>query len=167
MGAKRIVAKKDDSLKKDNKKRKIILIGLIILIIGSIVGIGISMMNKPIEDEKKIDDEQISNIDKNLIYNTNEDVVSDKVVGDISITNIECYFDGNISLLDYTITNNGKENIKLNEYELIVKDSDGNILAIMAPTIDYELKPDEAYDTGSAIDIDLSDVSTIEVNLNP
>jgi hypothetical protein len=54
----------------------------------------------------------------------------------------------------------------LDDYEIVVKDSTGEVLAIMVPGVSGELKPGDDVDTGNSIDIDLSDVSDIELRLS-
>lgn len=102
--------------------------------------------------------------DETVIYNDNKDVIGDKEIENVSFTNIECSFDGFNSLLTYTITNNGKNSIILGDYELIVKDKDSKILAIMVPGDTSELKPKESFDIGNAIDIDLTKAFKLELN---
>ena len=103
---------------------------------------------------------------ENIIYTDNKDIISDKNIGDVTFTNIECSFDGFNSLLTYTITNNSKNNIILGNYELIVKDKDDNILAIMVPGDTKELKPTETIDIENVINIDLTKASKLELNLS-
>lgn len=121
---------------------------------------GINFFNK--EPNNKID----NNRDENVIYNDNKDVIGDKEIKDVTFTNIECSFDGFSSLLSYTITNNSKKSIILKDYELIIKDKDDNILAIMVPGDNSELKPKESIDIGNAIDINLTKASKLELRLS-
>lgn len=99
------------------------------------------------------------------IYNTNEKVIEDKNINNITFSDIECVFDGNNSLLSYTITNNTQNPVTLGEYEIIVKDKKGTVLANLAPRLDLELKPGEAFNTGTSVNIDLSAAYEIELSL--
>lgn len=151
--------------KKDNKKQKkstiIWSIGIALCLLMFIMSIfnGFNKEDKPSNNKE-------NNRDENAIYNDNKDVVSDKKVGDVEFTNIECSFDGFSSLLTYTITNNGKDSIVLGNYEIVVRDKDNNILAIMVPGDISELKSKESLDIGNAIDIDLSKASKLELRLS-
>lgn len=141
------------------KKKTILIISIIVICcIGGVVGIILFNKNNTKTEEPNTPKQE-------TIYNTNEKVVEDKNINDITFTNIECKFDGNNSLLTYTITNNKKESITLGEYEIIVKDKDGIILANLAPRLDSELKPSESFDTGTSINIDLSKAYEIELVL--
>ena len=157
--------KTKNETKNETKKSKWIWIILICLILIGIGGyfIFLSSDQNASQDETK---ETETSTNNEVKYNTNQDVISDKIVDNISFTNIECYFDGNSSLLEYTITNHSDKDVNLGEYEITIKDKDDNILAIIAPTLDYVLKPNESYDTGNAIDIDLSKAVKLELNLN-
>lgn len=146
----------------DKKKEKMPIIwgvGIFLCILLFLISlfIGIKSFNK---DENT----NINNNNDDIIYNENEDVIGDKKLGNVSFTNIECSFDGFNSLLTYTITNNGKDSIILSDYELIVKDKDNNILAIMVPGDTSELKSKESLDIGNAIDINLTKASKLELN---
>ena len=125
----------------------------------------ISMFNGFNKDDKPNNNKE-NNRDENIFYNDNKDVVSDKKVGNVEFTNIECSFNGFSSLLTYTITNNGKNSIVLGSYEIVVKDKDNNILAIMVPGDTSELKSKESIDIGNAIDIDLTKASKLELRLS-
>lgn len=147
---------------KENIKGKAI-IGIVVLVVLLLGFIGVKVFydyknnaNKDTEQKKETP----------IKYNTNEGVVQDKDIGGITFTNITCKYDGTYSVLEYTITNHTDQDINLGEYEIIVKDKQGNILANIAPTLDYNLKVEESYDTGNAIDIDLSDAYSIELVLS-
>lgn len=143
-------------------KSKKTLIGLIILCILIITIISIIILTnnnqeKPSKETKPTQDE--------IKYNTKEDVTEDKLIDNILFSDIECTFDGNTSLLTYKITNQGTEAISLDEYEITIKDKNDNILAIIAPSITEEIKPNETIETGNSIDIDLTKAYKIELSL--
>lgn len=148
------------------KKKKIskkILVGIIVLcLILTIAIIVIILKNNTPEQSaatNKTNNEEIK-------YNTNEGIIEDKQIDNILFSDIECSFDGNTSLLTYKITNNQTESIYLEEYEIIVKDKNDNILAIIAPSITEEIKPNETIETGNVIDIDLTNAYKFELTLN-
>lgn len=156
---------------KEQKNSSTLLTVVLILLI--IILVAVLIMGKAFTNSKEELSETPNNgentnntVDENAIYNTNEDVIGDKILGDITFTNIECSFDGNRSLLEYTIINNGNKAVKLGNYELVVKDEEKNIIAILVPSANYELKPGEEYNTGNAIDINLSKVHSIELRQN-
>jgi len=142
------------------EKKKIIIAGGILLLL-VIIAILLVFLNK----DKKIPIDEIRTPDE-IQYNNNEQVIGDKEINNITFTNIECSYDGNNSLLTYTITNKTKETINLGEYEITIKDKDGNILAILAPNLDQDIAPNASYDTGNSINIDLTKAYSIELNLN-
>ena len=156
-------------MKKDQKKETknssntlLILIACIVMIIISIV-VGVVSYNLGKKSIPKIKEKKE---EPTIKYNTNEGIVKDKEINGILFTNIECAYDGNISLITYTIKNNTKETINLKEYEVNIKDKEGKLLAIMSPNLDKEIAPGESFDTGNSIDIDLSNAYSMELNLD-
>lgn len=150
---------------KKNTKGKII-IGVILLII---LFIGIISITIFLNNKNNTTNDTNTNTNKNnetIKNNTNKGVVEDKEIDGITFTNIKCTYDGSYSILKYTITNHNNQDINLGEYEIVVKDKDGNVLANIAPTLDYTLKKEEAYDTENIIDIDLSTAFSIELIIN-
>lgn len=102
--------------------------------------------------------------------NTNESQITetsinieDKTINNILFSDIQYSYDGNYSLLTYKITNNSTETINLEEYEIIIKDKDNNIIANISTNITHEIKPTETIETGNAIDIDLKSMYTLEL----
>lgn len=148
-----------------SSKLKVLIFILVLLFIFLGVMVGIIVYNG-IDNNS----DNTSNIDKDgdgdVIYNTNEEVIGDKEINEVSFTNIECSFDGNQSLFKYTITNHGDKSIILDDYELVVKDQNKEVIAILVPGIDNEIKPGESYDTGNVIDMDLSNATSIELQLS-
>lgn len=145
--------KKEKTPPKKNNSKKIIsilILGLILIITVSIITIKSNNNNEPIENK-----------DNKIIENK----IEDKLIDNILFSNIDYSFDGNISLLTYKITNQSSKTINLEEYEIIIKDKDNNILAIISPSILESIKPNETIETENAIDIDLKDMKTLELNL--
>lgn len=146
------MAKKKEKPQKNNRTRN--LIGILFFLI--IVLVVVLIFGKVFKNDNNDNDTN----------NKNENAISDKVIDNVSFSNIHCSYDGFRSLLKYTVTNNGSTSVMLEDYEIVVKDSSGTVLAIMVPGGSEELKPGEEIDTGNSIDIDLSDVSDIELRLS-
>ena len=147
--------------KEASKSSSIILIVVALLVIVVIAGVGIFTNMKGDKNENKKNDGK-----PEIKYNTNENVVKDQEIGGILFTNIKCSYDGSMSLISYTIVNNTNETINLKEYEVEVKDKDGTLLALLAPNLDQEIPAGEKYDTGNAINIDLSNAYSMELKLD-
>ena len=141
------------------KKKTLLIITISICLVLVIILIIVMVnQNKPLEENR-------NNLIPGTTYNNNDKVVEDKNINNITFTNIECSYDGNNSLLSYTITNKTQAPVTLGEYEIIVKDKDGEILTNLVPQLDMELKPGESFDTGVSVNIDLSDAYEIELVL--
>lgn len=146
-------------MEKIKSNKKLLIIGAITILLIAIVAVVIMNKNNnknPIDDPGK----------KEIHYNTNEKVVEDKNINNIAFTDIECSYDGNSSLLKYTITNHTGKTINLGEYEIIVKDKEGNVIANLAPVLDYDIGPEKSFETGNAINIDLRKAYSIELVLD-
>ena len=155
-------------MKKDQKKEikkspntlLIIIVCIVMIIISIVIGVvSYNLGKKSIPEVKKEEEPSIK-------YNTNEEIVKEKEINGILFTNIECSYDGSISLITYTIKNNTGETINLKEYDINIKDKEGNLLAIMSPNLDKEITPGESFDTGNSIDIDISNAYSMELNLD-
>ena len=138
------------------------IVGMLILILLIVIIIGIVIIKNSVQKESNMNND--NNYKTN--YNINEGIVENKIVNDILFSNIECSFDGNRSLFTYKITNNSKETGVLNDYEIIVKDKDDNILANMVISVTEELEPNESIETGNSIDIDLRGAKKLELVSN-
>ena len=145
--------------KKSTDLKFIIAVIIIIILLGLIIWITFIKVNTSNNEPKKEEPK--------IKYNTNENVVKDKEVNGILFTNIKCSFDGEYSIINYTIVNNTKETINLKEYEVIIKDKDGTIIAIISPNLDENIEPGKTRDTGNAINIDLTKAYSMELNLEP
>ena len=145
--------KKEKTPQKKNNSKKIIsilILGLILIITVSIIIIKSNNNNEPIENK-----------DNKIIENK----IEDKLIDNVLFSDIDYSFDGNISLLTYKITNNTTKNIYLEEYEIIIKDKNNNILAIISPNTLKEIRPNETIETENAIDIDLKEMYKLEIKL--
>lgn len=142
------------------KKKTILISAISIFLI-----LGIILIVVFIQKQEKAPEEDNKNLTPEIIYNNNDKVVEDKNINNITFTNIECSYDGNNSLLSYTVTNKTQAPVTLGEYEIIVKDKDDKILANLVPQLDVELKPEESFDTGVSVGIDLSKAYAIELVL--
>jgi energy-converting hydrogenase Eha subunit H len=139
-------------------KRKKIMLGIsIVLLILLIVVILIfniaSNNNKDTEEDVKG-------------YNTNKGIVGDKEVKGITFTDIECKLEEEETLISYKITNTTNKIVNIGEYELVIKDKDGQVLTTVVPNLDYELKSNEVYEMSNSININLEDGYEIEFNLD-
>ena len=152
--------KNDNKAKSKTNLLLSILIVLIIILITLVIIVNVMNNKKDVTNNK--DNENTGNI----IYNTEEEVIGDKAIGNITFTNIKCSYDGFRSLLTYTINNNGNSSIALDDYELVVKDNNDKTIAIMVPGAIQEIKAGESLEANNVIDIDLSSVAAIELRLS-
>lgn len=102
-----------------------------------------------------------------IVYNKNESFLKSQEIEGITFDKIECYFDGNESLISYTITNKTNNTIELNNYELLVKDNDNNTLTNIVINSNLTLEPNtEKTVRNRVIGKDLSNAKSIELKTN-
>lgn len=157
---KKCVNKNGKESKKNINNRTNLLIGILCILIVIFI-IVLLVVNSNKEDTTTDNND---NTNENINYNESKDVASDKVVNGVKITNIKCSYDGFRTLLEYTISNNGSSDINLNDYELVIKDSDDNIIMLIPIGDTIELKSGSSLDTSSVIDVDFNKIKVVELN---
>ena len=136
--------------KVNKKNRKYILIPVIIIII--ILAI-IAVKDKTPNDGLK--------------YNKNKSFIKKQEVKGIVFKNIKCTYDGKDSLISYTMINETKKKIYLNNYDVIVKDKNNVRLTKIAAHITQTINPKESLDMANqVVGIDLTNAYYMELKLN-
>lgn len=150
---------------KDKLDHKKIIIGVVVFVILIVIVIVLIYFKK--NEQNGGDDEKKPTTNQGEVqYNTNQKVVEDKNINNIVFTDIKCSYDGYNSILEYTITNRTSEVVNLGEYEIVVKDKDGVVIANLSPILDVDIAPGESQETGNAINMDLSNAYEIELVLD-
>lgn len=137
-------------------KKKLIIMGVILLIIFIVAVIFIFG-----------DDSNKNNTTNNDIKEVvNKKNIEEKNINGIVFTNITSEYNGSISLLEYTIINKTNEVVNLGEYEIIIKNESGHVIANMVGFLDQDIQPNEEVQTGNTININLNDAASIELVLD-
>ena len=136
--------------KVNKKNRKYLLIPVIIIII--ILAI-IAVKDKTPNDGLK--------------YNKNKSFIKKQEIKGIVFKNIKCTYDGKDSLISYTMINETKKKIYLNNYDVIVKDKNNVRLTKIAAHITQTLNPKESLDMANqVVGVDLTKAYYMELKLN-
>ena len=101
-----------------------------------------------------------------IIYNQNENFLKEQEKNEIVFKNINCYYDGKDSQISYTILNKSNETIKLENYEIVIKDEKENILTniFIGISTNIELAPnEEKIVKNKVLGRDLSNAHTLEL----
>ena len=101
-----------------------------------------------------------------IIYNQNENFLKEQEKNGIVFKNINCYYDGKDSQISYTILNKSNETIKLENYEIVIKDEKENILTniFIGISTNIELAPnEEKIVKNKVLGRDLSNAHTLEL----
>ena len=141
--------KKKNIINKKNRKYLLIIIIIIIIIILAII---------VVRDKTPND---------GLKYNKNKSFIKKQEVKGIIFKNIKCTYDGKDSLISYTMVNETKNKIYLNNYDVIVKDKNNVRLTKIAAHITQTLAPKESLDMANqVVGIDLTDAYYMELKIN-
>ncbi len=131
------------------KKKSIIIVVIVLIIVGIIA----------INSNKKPND--------GLKYNNNKSFTKKQTVEGIVFKNIKCTYDGKNSLISYTMVNQTKESIYLNNYDIIVKDKNKEKLTKIAAHVTQTLSPKKSVDMANqVVGIDLTDAYYMELVIN-
>lgn len=102
-----------------------------------------------------------------IIYNSNDSFLKDHKVIGVVFKDIKCTYDGNNSLLSYTIVNKTSKKINLYNYEIIVKDKNKKTLTKIDFSYNNSLLPNKEIEiSNSVVDTDLSDAHYMNLKLN-
>lgn len=102
-----------------------------------------------------------------LTYNKNDSFLKEQKVEGIVFKNIECSYDGKDSLISYTIVNETKDKVYLNNYDIIVKDKNNVRLTKIAAHVTQTLNPKKSIKMADqVVGIDLTDAYYMELKLN-
>ena len=131
-------------------KEKTIKISILLLMsIGLITGCSCSKK----EEEKKKPDIKV---------NTEENVVKDQEVEGIQMTNASMITEDGLTTFQTKVTNNTGSDYTLNEYNIIVKDKEGNIIKTIPGYVGSTIKVGETKELKSTTNADMSKAYSVE-----
>ena len=140
---------KNKHRRKKNNKKYLLIPTIIIIIIIAIIAV---------KDKTPND---------GLKYNKNKSFIKKQEVKGIIFKNIKCTYDGKDSLISYTMINETKKKIYLNNYDVIVKDKNNVRLTKIAAHVTQTLDPKESVDMANqVVGIDLTDSYYMELKVN-
>lgn len=135
-------------------KKIVIGICTIMLLLG-VTGCGCSKEKKP---------EEI--IDKPAEGNTNEGVIKDQIVGNLKLTNTSLIIENGQSQLTTTVTNDTDTDIRVETFDIYVKDENGNIITTLLGYVGGMVPKHSSRQVISNCIIDLSHATSIEYHVN-
>ena len=98
--------------------------------------------------------------------NTQKDVVKDQEVDGIKMTNTSMTTKDGVTTFQTTVTNNTGSDYKLNEYQILVKDKDGNVIKTLPGYIGSTIKNGESKTLKSKSNADLTGAVSIEYKVS-
>ena len=108
------------------------------------------------------DNTKSSDNNKQIINITEPGVVDDKNYDEIVVSNISFYYDGVDTSIKYTITNNTLDTIKLNYFDIIVKDESGNTIGSLLGRNDREILSKDSIEIITSLGKNFTKAKSIE-----
>ena len=102
---------------------------------------------------------------KETIVVTEENVIKNQNVDGIEFTNTELTVTNGVSKIKVSVTNNSTENYNLNEYSIIFKDENDNVIAKMPGYVGETINAGETKHINASIDIDVSKAKKVEYDV--
>ena len=97
--------------------------------------------------------------------NTEENVVKDQEVDGLKMTNTSLTITNGISTLVTEVSNNTGSDYQLEEFTIIIKDKDDNVLATIPGYVGETIENGSTKTIDSSIDIDLSNATSVEYKI--
>lgn len=141
-------------MKKENSKKiGLVLLCTMIISVPLITGCGCSKKDKKVETPK-------------VTTNNNEQVIKDQEVGVFKLMNTSLVYKDGTSTLLTTVTNTSKETQYIKSFNILVKDSSGNVMITLLGYIGEEIPTGDIREITSSTNLDLSKAASIEYELN-
>ena len=93
---------------------------------------------------------------------TNKNQISDKVLDEFSFTNTNIVVENNHSTLTTQVTNNSSEDKSIEQFKIIIKDKDGNVMKETIGYIGGVIKSKESKTIITSVNMSLTDTYDIE-----
>lgn len=153
------LGKNKSLMESSSKKRLFIILGTILLLLIVIILV-IYLTNNSKKDKNPKEEEKI-------IANTNEGVIQDQEIDGLSLTQTSLVYQNGISTLKTLVTNTSNESYYLEEFQIIVKDEqgnniinytdeEGNIINYLVGYAGVEIPPKGSTTIDTSIDFDIS-----------
>ena len=97
--------------------------------------------------------------------NTEENVVKDQEVDGLKMTNTSLTITNGISTLVTEVSNNTGSDYQLEEFTIIIKDKNDNVLATIPGYVGETIENGSTKTIDSSIDIDLSNAASVEYKI--
>ena len=145
--------KSTKKIKMRPKKYLFILLGIIpIVLISLLIFINLNKGNNP---------------DDGLKYNNNKTFIKEQKVSGIVFRNIKCTYDGKDSIISYTMINETKKEIYLDNYDVIVKDKNNVRLTKITAHVTQTIGPNGIVSMANqVVGVDLTDAYYMELFIN-
>ncbi len=111
------------------------------------------------KEEKKPEDNQVHG-------NTNEGVIQDQELGSLKFTNTALVMENGRSKLTTLVTNDSDEDVQVENFNITVKDVDGNPIVVLQGYVGGVVPKRETREVVTECSIDLSHAASIEYSIH-
>ena len=98
--------------------------------------------------------------------NTNEEVIKDQEVDGLKLTNTSLTKTDGIWTLVTEVSNNTGSDYELNEFTILIKDSEGNVLVTLPGYVGGTIPNGESRTINSSTDADLENAASVEYSVD-
>ena len=133
-------------------KKKLMLVLVMLISLSVVTGCGCGKKKSTGKDTKKHD----------VKVNTEKEVVKDREVEGIKLTNTSLITTDGVSEITTSVTNPTSQDYKLDEYRIIVKDEKGNVMITLPGYVGDTIKAGETRTIRSSVSMDLSKAKSLE-----
>lgn len=133
-------------------KKKILLVLVMLISLSVVTGCGCGKKKSSSGDKKKHD----------VKVNTEKEVVKDREVEGIKLTNTSLVTTDGVSEITTTVTNPTTEDYKLDEYRITAYDEKGNAIITLPGYVGDTIKAGETRTIKSSVSMDLSKAKKLE-----
>ncbi len=134
-------------------KKKLFMTLSLVLVVGLAVGCGC----------KKKDNKDKSKENQPVIKtNTEKEVIKDREVDGMKLTNSSVITTDGVTEITTTVTNPKSEDYYLEEFKMIVKDKNGDVIITLPGYVGEVIKAGETKTIRSSVSMDLSTAKSIE-----
>lgn len=94
--------------------------------------------------------------------NTNTNVIAEQDFEGLKINNVSLITEGETSVFTADVVNTTSENIEVKSFDIIMKDANGNEVITLLGYIGNTIAPNNSSTITSSVEMDLSNVVTVE-----
>lgn len=102
----------------------------------------------------------------NAKVNNNENVIKEQTYQTLTMKNVSLIYEAGISTFTVEVTNTGTAKVQINKFDIILKNENGSVITILTGSLGDSIEANTTLEVTITSDIDLSEASILEYNIN-